>query len=187
MVFVFLFPSAWAVDASVWAELGKVQHLQARFTQVQTRKVLKQPLQSSGALDFVRPDGLTWTVDPPYASTFSLKAGIARMDYPALGMSQTIDLNSVPDANRLATSLMVWLQADAAQVERQFDVRYETDGATLSPKDATLRGLIQSIELDLAPSPWRVSGVVLTEPDGDRTELRFRSVVADGKSLPDPG
>lgn len=177
---------AFAIDRTVWTELGKVGHLQASFTQVQTRKVLKQPLTSTGTLEFTRPAALLWKVNPPYESTFSLEGNVAKMEYPALKMSQTIDLGQVPDANRLATSLMVWLKADPAAVERDFSVTYSATEATLVPKDDKLKGLIGSITITVAAGPWRVDNVSLVEPDGDRTELRFRSVVADGVALADP-
>jgi hypothetical protein len=92
----------------------------------------------------------------------------------------------VPDANRLATSLMVWLKADPGAVERDFVVTYGSSDATLVPRDEKLKGLLASIRITVASGPWRVDHVDLVEPDGDHTEIRFRAVVADGVALPDP-
>lgn len=182
----FLLTPAWAVDATVWSELGRVTHLQAEFSQTQTRKVLKTPLTSTGSLEFTRPGQLTWTVRTPYASTFSLTAGVARMTVPSLQVDQTIDLNQVPDAGRLAASLMVWLQADATAVDRDFSVHYGASDATLEPRDSRLAGLLASIHLDLVANPWRVKDVTLTEPSGDHTDIRFSSVTLDGVRAPEP-
>lgn len=177
-------PTAHAVDASVWPELGRVQTLEARFTQVQQRAILKTPLTSTGVVSFRRPDTLSWVVEAPARSSFTLEHGIATMAYPDLGMKDRIDLAAVPDANRLATSLLVWLQADAVAVERDFTVTYAPTGATLVPRDPRLAGLIASIELTIAPSPARVERVVLAEPDGDRVEIRFSGVKLDGVTVP---
>lgn len=174
---------ALAVDATIWAELGRVRTLEARFTQVQTRAILKAPLTSEGEVRFARPDTLSWTVTTPARSTFSLAGSVAKMEYPDLGLKETIDLAAVPDANRLATSLMVWLRADAVAVERDFSVAYGATTATLTPRDPRLAALLARMELDFAPDPWRVRTVRLWEPDGDRVEIRFDAVKLDGQPV----
>lgn len=92
-------------------------------------------------------------------------------------MTDTIDLASVPDANRLAMSLLVWMQADASAVDRDFSVTYSASGARLVPKDPQLQKLLASIDLTLAPSPWRVTAVELSEPSGDTVAIAFSNVV----------
>lgn len=179
--------AGWAVDASVWTELGRVQTLEARFDQTQTRAVLKQPLQSRGAVRFERPtSALTWQVETPGRSTFSLVGSVARMEYPDLGMNETFDLSQVPDASRLATSLLVWMQADPEAVARDFDTTYGPDTASLRPKDATLKALLSEIRIRFAPGPWRVRTVDLVEPDADLVRIVFHTVRLDGVAVADP-
>ncbi len=177
VVGLFLPAQAHAVDAGVWPELAKTKDLTATFTQVQHRAVLKAPLTSTGTVHFSRPQDLSWVVETPSKSSFTLKNSIATMSYPELGTNDVIDLASVPDANRLATSLLVWMQADASAVDRDFTVSYSATGAVLVPKDAQLHKLIASISLTLVPDPWRVSAVSLAEPDGDRVDISFSNVV----------
>ena len=178
---------AVAFDTNVWTELGKVNVLAARFTQVQHRAILKQPLTSEGAVTYTRAGTkLSWTVETPSRSSFSLEGQVARMEYPDLGMSETVDLAQVPDASRLATSLLVWMQADPAAVARDFDTTYDAEGAVLKPKDPQLRSLLSEIRLRFASAPVRVREVHLVEPDGDRVEIRFHHVVLDGSAVPDP-
>ncbi len=169
--------TASALDSTVWTELAKTKDLSASFTQVQHRAVLKAPLTSTGTVHFSRPQELDWVVQTPSRSSFTLKNSIATMSYPDLGMTDTIDLASVPDANRLAMSLLVWMQADASAVDRDFTVTYSSTGARLVPKDAQLKKLLASIDLTLVPSPWRVTAVELTEPSGDQVEIAFTNVV----------
>jgi hypothetical protein len=179
--------AAWAVDASIWAELAKVKKLEAKFDQVQERKVLKVPLKSTGSVRFERATtALSWLVESPARSSFSLVGQVAKMDYPDLGMSETIDLAQVPDASRLATSLLVWMQADATAVARDFDVAYSADAASLHPKDKTLQGLLSEIHIRFAPGPWRVREVDLLEPDGDKVHIVFHGVTLDGTAVADP-
>lgn len=183
---------SYAIDATVWAELARVQRLEASFDQTQTRTVLKQPLKSRGEVRFERAapaaagSALTWQVTEPGRSTFSLVGSVARMEYPDLGMKESFDLAQVPDASRLASSLLVWMQADAAAVAREFDTTYGADTAVLEPKDATLRALLASIEIHFVPGPWRVHAVDLVEPDGDRVNIVFRGVKLDGVAIADP-
>lgn len=179
--------ASYAIDATVWAELARVQRLEASFEQTQVRAVLKQPLVSRGNVRFERAtSALTWQVTQPGASTFSLIGSIAKMEYPDLGMKESFDLAQVPDASRLASSLLVWMQADGAAVARDFDTTYGADTATLKPKDPTLRGLLAEIQIRFAPAPMRVRGVDLVEPDGDRVHIEFQGVRLDGVAVSDP-
>jgi outer membrane lipoprotein-sorting protein len=177
---------AAGVDASIWEKLGHIQTLKARFTQTQIRSFLKTPLVSTGTVSFTRPSRLDWRVESPAKSIFLLDGSVATMEYPELGVSERIDLSQVPDANRLATSMMVWLQADASAVSRDFNVSYSGMSASLKPKDALLGSLLVEIQLSLASEPWRVASVQLLEPDGDRVEIAFSGVVLDGQPVPDP-
>lgn len=179
--------AAHAVDGSVWADLAKVGKLEANFEQTQTRAVLKQPLVSRGVVRYDRGTAsLLWQVVSPGASTFSLVGTIAKMEYPDLGMKDTFDLAQVPEASRLASSLLVWMQADAAAVSRDFDTTYGTDSATLRPKDPTLRGLLSELQIRFASAPTRVRSVDLVEPDADRVHIAFRGVRLDGVATTDP-
>lgn len=176
------------VDATVWAELGRVQSLAARFAQVQHRAILKVPLVSEGHVAFTRGGSLSWVVERPVASTFTLAGTRATMDMPDVGAHEEFDLGAMPDAQRLATSLLVWMQADAVAVARDFDATYRQSppGVELKPRDSRLAGLVELVVIDLSAAPWRVTGVKFTEPDGDRVDIAFTRVVLDGTAIPDP-
>lgn len=177
---------AAATDRDVWAELARVQQLQAQFTQTQYRAILKQPLVSEGNVAFTRAGSkLAWDVTTPSRSRFTLDGAVAKMEYPDLKVSETIDLAKVPDASRLATSLLVWMQADPAAVDRDFEATYGDGYASLRPRDEKLRALIVEIRIHFAEGPARVRAVHLVEPDGDRVEIAFRQVVLDGRPVPD--
>lgn len=164
------------LDATVWTELARTHELTARFTQVQHRAVLKAPLTSAGTVHFSRPQSLEWVVESPARSSFTLKNSVATMSYPELGMSDSIDLATVPDANRLATSLLVWMQADGAAVERDFTVTYGAGSAHLEPRDPKLQKLLKAIDLTVTANPWRVTAVTLAEPSGDSVSITFTDV-----------
>lgn len=172
-----------APGPAVWAELGRVKELSASFTEVQHRAILKSPLTSAGTVRFTRPDTLVWSVTSPARSTFSLAGTVATMDYPDLQQHERIDLGAVPDANRLASSLLVWMRADAVAVDRDFTVAYTATGATLTPKDPKLQALVARIELTLGHDPAWVRDVALVEPDGDRSEIHFSGVTLDGVAV----
>lgn len=179
---------AQALDAAVWLDLGRVKSLQAEFTQVQTRKILKRPIESRGTVRFDRPATLVWAVLTPARSTFALDGNMATMDVPDVGVHEVLDLGAVPEANRLATSLMVWLQADPAAVARDFAATYTTSPPfiVLVPLDPTLGRVVKTLELGLAEAPWRVDHARIVEPTGDTVDIRFSKVVLDGVPVPDP-
>lgn len=177
---------ARAADAGTWRALGAVADLQADFAQVQHRKILRRPLAGKGHLRFRRPSSLEWQVTSPAPSTFRLDDGVATMDYPDLGMHETVDLRQVPEAHQLAASMLAWLRADAAEVERDFEVTYGAKDARLVPREATLKSLLAAITVTFADAPVRVASVRLDEPDGDWVDIRFTGLLLDGKAVPDP-
>lgn len=175
------------LDARIWAELARPATLRASFDQVQHRKILAVPLASSGQLQYDRArSALVWEVLHPARSRFSLEGSLARMEQPDLGISETFDLAAVPDANRVASAMLVWLRADAAAVERDFRVQFGTDTVRLEPRDPTLSTLLAAITITFVPEPWRVARVELLEPDADRVLIHFHDVVLDGVAVPDP-
>jgi hypothetical protein len=177
---------ARAADAGTWRALGTVSTLEAEFVQVQHRKILAKPLEGAGHLKFRRPEMLAWQVRSPAASTFTLDRGVATMDYPDLGVHETIDLGQLPEAQQLAASMLAWLRADPAEVERDFVVTYGAKDARLVPREATLKALLAAITVTFAEAPVRVVAVRLDEPDGDWVDIRFRGIRLDGTAVPDP-
>lgn len=168
---------------TTWAALDANASLSADFTQVRHSKLLSKPITSSGHLAFARPDRMAWTVTSPARSTFVLDGTKVGMAYPDLGMRDEIDLASNAEVASLVQGMMVWLGGDLETVSKDYDVAWTSGSpavATLTPKDARLSAIIGTLDLTIADGPT-IEKVVITEPDGDRVEITFTSVVPNAE------
>ncbi len=163
--------------AEAWAKLASVQHLQARFTEVQHRKLLKAPLTSTGTLAFSRPGQLRWEVEGAGASTFVLDGEQISVKMPGIPATQHLDLASQPQLAGLVAGLTVWLAGDIAAVEERYALAWTLPRtATLTPKDPGVGKMVSSITLELAADASYIERVRMVEPDGDTMEITLSAV-----------
>lgn len=177
-----------------WVEMAKVKRLEARFRQTRHSSLLAEPLVSTGTLRFARPDRLSWLVKSPSRSEMVMRGTTVAVRYPDLGVSETVDLASSPEASRVVRGMMVWLGGDLDQVLEDYDVTWRPGGggtAVLTPKVPELTAVLSQVEIHLAGDPLRVERVHLVEPAGDRVEILLQDIRInadlpdDAFSLPD--
>jgi outer membrane lipoprotein-sorting protein len=171
---------------AVWAEMARVQTLEARFVQIRTSRLLRKPLEARGLLRFERPDRLCWTTESPARSALVMQGSRVGMAWPDLGVSEEVDLAGSPEAAQLVRGMMVWMAADLTAVERDWTVTWtpgEPARALLLPKDPTIKAVLASLELTLGGLPRSVRSIVMLEPDGDRVEITLHDL-RPGATLP---
>jgi len=187
---LMLSASAWAEETpsetlppnaiTAWQALSAVQTLQATFTQERTSRLLTKPLVAEGELRFARPGKMAWVTSTPGRSTFVMDGTRVGMAWPDLDMREEIDLASSPEMASLVAATMVWLGGDLARVQEDYEVAW-TDGTPasvlLTPRSAPLSGIIGTLELTVTVPV--IEQVVITEPDGDRVQIRFSDVKID--------
>ncbi len=164
---------------ATWATLQSVQHLQASFVQTQHRAILSTPLVSAGRLAYERPEKLLWQVKEPAPSTFLMRGAMVQVSYPMLGATETVDLATQPDLERLVRGLTVWLGGTLEELMRDYEVTWVAGppaAATLVPREERLQTLVASMVLTIGGSPVRVEHVLLLEPGGDRVEIALDDV-----------
>ncbi len=170
---------------AVWARMAQVQRLQADFTQVRYSRLLSRPFSSTGELRFERPGKLAWEVREPSASTFVMDGTMVGMWYPDLGVREEIDLSGSPEAASLVQGMMIWLGGDIDTVSEQYDMSWTPPQATLTPKDPTMKAVVDHLDLTLSGDPLLVTSVVIHEPDGDRVEITLENLRVDPELPPD--
>ena len=160
----------------VFSHLAQAQTVQSSFTQTQHRQVLARPLVSRGSLVFARPDKLRWQVDTPARAIFVMDGPSFTTAMPDLGTVEQVSLAGQPELLGLVEGLTVWLQADLAAVQRDYDASWQDGLLVLEPKKDALSRWVKRFTLTLSSDHSEVVQVALTEPDGDRVVLAFTDV-----------
>ncbi len=165
-----------------WQAMMAVQRLTARFEQVRHSSLLATPLISTGQLAFQRPDRLRWTVRTPAPSDFVMQGSKVGMLWPDLGLREELDLAATPEAAQIVHAMMTWLGGDLDQLLADYAVEWV--GGTpavvrLTPRGGGLSAVLEQVELEVAGSPPVVRRIRMTEPGGDRVEIRFEDLQLD--------
>jgi len=162
--------------------------LHAKFRQVKTIALLREPLVSTGELTYERPDRVRWEVKTPDPLVVEMSSTGLRAGPP--GEVQEIDAGA---AVRLFGDLAGLFTASQEYASTRFSIAAGSAGAgsfLLTPRDPTVSQVIASIELDTDPKLGLPRRAVLREPDGDRTEielLNIETIPAKEPNDPAPG
>jgi outer membrane lipoprotein-sorting protein len=156
--------------------LQRTEKLSARFTQTRHLAALHDALVTEGTLEYQKGGRLVWRTRPPAASELVLDGQHVTISYPGMGAAQTVDFSSEPGMGRVFETIRAVLEADfdrllplfTLTVERKVPLR-----VSLSPRTEELARTLRRIQLNFDRS-FRLTHVVLNEPDGDATEISFR-------------
>ncbi len=156
--------------------LQRTEKLSARFTQTRHLAALRDALVTEGTLDYQKGGRLVWRTLPPAESELVLDGQHATISYPGMGAAQSVDFSSEPGMGRVFETIRAVLQADLDRLLPLFRLtveRKEPLSISLSPRSEELGRTLRRIRLVFDRS-LRLVRVVLTEPDGDSTEISFR-------------
>lgn len=173
-------------EAELFARLGRLESLESAFVQKKTLRIFTQPQRSEGRLSFARDGSLVWEYISPQRSSLTLAAGKVTMSYPDLGRSEEFDLARSPGMKGIIESMFLWLKADPAALRKDYEVRLVTTPGTelrLVPRDDGMRKYIAGLSFTFGDD-LLVRRLVISEPDGDTTDIEFTSQKAVDRSAP---
>lgn len=162
-----------------WEEIregaGRIESIQADFIQEKHMKILTEPLTSRGVFYFRMPNDLRWEYTDPIQSVLLMHNG---------------------DTRRYILGKDGWVQDDAAQLQAmgvvlqeitnwlngRFDENPDFNAAleperkiVLTPKKASLAGIISRIVLHLSETPGLMDAVTIHEGEDSFTRLVFQN------------
>lgn len=162
-----------------WEEIregaGRIQSIQADFIQEKHMKILAKPLTSEGVFYFRMPNDLRWEYTDPIQSVLLMYNG---------------------DTRRYIRGKDGWVQDDAAQLQAmgvvlqeitnwlngRFDENPDFNATlgperkiVLTPKKASLAGIISRIVLHLSETPGLMDAVTIHEGEDSFTRLVFQN------------
>lgn len=167
--------------AELDTRIAEIADLQADFEQRKHTPLLKQPLTSRGTV-LVRADRVRWDTLSPRRSSMVTRTGEIRIYYPDERVVEVYPLHG--DLRELVGSPLPRLPS----LGGRFDIRIidpaSVGGAAgpghvaaeLLPRTADLKEVVASVRVLLDPSVPCVVRAVMTDPDGERTEIEFKNV-----------
>lgn len=159
--------------ARLAARQQEIRTLGARFRQTKRVALLREPLVSSGRLEYRRPDYVRWEVAEPEPLVVEIAGGRLRAGPP--GRLEPIEAVEADAAARLFRDLGAIFTAAGELVPARFALA-PGDADTsfiLTPRDRAAARLVEAIELELDPASGAPRRTVLREANGDRTEIEL--------------
>lgn len=173
--------------AEVSQALGRADCVLTRFVQERHLALLNEPLRSEGWLCFQKPGRIRWETTQPYQSILiSDGSGVAQFEWTDEKWKK-LDMGLAAAMQNVIAQIAGIMEGRYASESRDYSVALtnSSDGVVvqLTPRNETMRKVMQAIEVHLAPDLKATRRVVLRETGGDFTDIRF-SEQAIGVVLP---
>ncbi len=166
--------------AAMLQALQKPQRVVAKFEQTKTIAAFTTPQVARGELYVSKPDKLRWAYEAPYRMVLVQRGDRVSMSYPDMGRKQSFDLAKDPQMKAVFDTILFFQQADPETVAKRFSATLVGEGhLQLVPREPGAAKLLSRIEVRVDPALGVLTHIVLAEPDGDRTELRFYDLKVD--------
>jgi len=171
--------------AAVDMKMAAVTDLRANFEQRKKTAMLKKPLISRGSL-FCKGELVLWKTTSPRRTDMLVASDKVTIYYPADQLAEVYALGSrfqdatggpLPRLSKLRESFEL-TELDAAVMAKDLAANDSTDrvALTLTPKSDELKKHVASIRVLIDVTVPCADRVVIVDPDGEETELRFTAV-----------
>jgi outer membrane lipoprotein-sorting protein len=152
---------------SVYFELTQERHL----------KLFTNPLTSEGVMLIERPDQIRWETTAPYQSIrLGDKKSVAQFEYADREWKK-LKLGFPQMLQRVMDQMSLMNQGKLGALTGDYTISVATNSnvmlMTLVPKDESVRAMLSSLEVKMAPDFSTTREVVMNEPNGDFTRIIF--------------
>ena len=155
------------------------------FVQERHLSLFNEPLRSEGYLCFEQPARIRWEVAQPYKSILvSDGSGVAQFEWVDEKWKK-LDLGLAGAMQNVVSQIAGVMSGQYTHDGRQYSISLSNTHSgpvvTLVPRNEKMRKMMHAIEVHLAPDLKTTRQVVLREPDGDFTSIRFDDQVVNAK------
>lgn len=145
----------------------------ARFTERKHMHILKEPLITSGLLEFHAPDRLEKRVLKPYEEHYLVANDTLVIEQPAKGSTRRFVLQRYPVMWAFVEGLRGTLAGNAETLRRFYAIKLQGSREhwrlDLDPLDDAMREIITSIRIEGAEA--RIGTIEILEKNGDRSVM----------------
>ena len=156
-------------------ELGRVQHAKARFVERKYLKLLTQPLELTGTLEYRAPDHLERRTLTPKPESFVVDGDVLTLEN-ARGQRRTLALQDNAVLWAFVESIRSTLKGDLGALRRFYDVSLEGSEKnwqlSLNPKQPRMSAIISTILI--GGTGGKISTIEIREAKGDRSVMTVR-------------
>lgn len=155
------------------------------FVQERHLSLFNEPLRSEGYLCFEQPARIRWEVTQPYKSILvSDGSGVAQFEWVDEKWKK-LNLGLAGAMQNVVSQIAGVMGGQYTRDGREYSVSLSNTNSgpvvTLVPRNDKMRKMMHAIEVHLAPDLKTTRQVVLREPDGDFTSIRFDDQVVNAK------
>jgi len=171
-------PQKTATDEERWelpqlmASLQRIQAATASFVERKYMHILREPLQSSGQLVYVRPDKLQKNTILPNPERLIVEGDRLTIEQQG-DKPRRLLLQDFPQIRAFVESIRATLAGDFPTLSRFYDVSLrgipEDWTLELVPRDGKTRELVTAIHI--SGSKGAIRSIEMLEGDGDRTNM----------------
>jgi len=157
-------------------KMASVRTVYLEFTQQRLLKLFNEPLKSEGVMLIEKPDQIRWETTSPYESILlGNHKSVAQFERED-GKWNKLKLGFPQLLRRVMEQMVLMQQGKVDALTSDFDVSVATGSlvvVTLTPKDETVRSMLSSLEIRLAPDLSATREVIMHEPSGELTRIHF--------------
>jgi len=159
-------------------ESVRIKTLQADFTQKKSMKILSRPLVSQGYFYFAMPDSLRWEYIKPLKSVVLSHNQQARRYMHSDGKWVEDKTNGVQAMRIVLNEIAGWMNGrfDQNPSFKATVIGKENTCIILTPVGKKMKGMIERIEINLAPQARVVQSVKILEGPDNITQINFSNV-----------
>ncbi len=159
--------------ARLMQSLSRVETARARFTEQKYMSILKEPLTTSGLLEFHAPDRLEKHVLKPYEERYLVTDDTLVIEQPGKGPARRFILQRYPAMWAFVEGLRGTLAGNVDSLQRFYTIelqglreRWRMD---LKPLDKTMQDMVRSIRIQGAEG--QINTIEILEKNGDRSVM----------------
>lgn len=170
-------PNGWAVN---WDQIKKateaIRTISADFIQEKHLKILSRPLVSKGLFFYQAPNSLRWEYTAPVRSILLMRKGrIKRYLETSEGLIEE-SRGSLQGVQIILHEITMWLRGSFDD-DPNFDAILQGRGKiVLTPKEKSLSGIIERVDLTLSDRPGIMESVTIYESEDSYTKIRFINI-----------
>jgi outer membrane lipoprotein-sorting protein len=157
-------------------KMTSVKTIYLEFTQERELKLFSDPLKSSGVMLIEQPDRIRWETTAPYQSLLlGDQKSVAQFEFND-GKWEKLKLGFPQLLQRVMQQMSAMNRGDFGAMLSDYTMAVSTNTdivLTFTPKDATVRGMMSTMEIHVPPDLSTTHEVVMNEPNGDLTRITF--------------
>ncbi len=167
-------------------ESAKIKTIQAQFVQKKFMKILSRPLVSEGCFYYAAPDSFRWEYFKPLKSIVLTYKNNTKRYISSEGKMMEDKTGGVQAMKIVLNEVTGWMSGRFDQNPSFKAVIHEGANTriTLTPKDKSMAGMIEKIEITVSKKTVTVQSVKIFEGAGNFTQINFSNVKINDEISP---